>query len=207
MYASFKVDDDLVQGDVIQNVVITYIDSIAKPPIFNLEEDQDDAYQIEPNLTEPFNPTDKLSVMGSVAKCYSMIISQSCDVLSKDFICIARIYKLEDLDKEYNKKTSPKTKAEHIKTYYQTPGKQPALFLLQESINDNFPRSLASFVELHSIAKNPQNVDYLKQNRLLRINQEALQDLQFRLAFFFGRVATTNDYMLTEEERLLIAKK
>jgi len=204
MYSSFASNDDLSQGDIVENVLVTYIDSIAKPPIFKLE---DDVNLTEVELSQPFSLEDRLVTMGSAIKCKAMIISQSCDVLRKDFISIARIHSLEDLDKEYNKKTSPKAKAEHIKSYYQTPGKQPALFFLQDSKTHNFPKSLTSFIELHSIKNTPENQQYLKENRLLRINSEALQDLQFRIAFFFGRVATTSDYMLTEEERKLISKK
>ena len=47
----------------------------------------------------------------------------------------------------------------------------------------------------------------LIQRRILRLSDEALADLQFRLSAFFGRYATTEDYMLTHAERSLVRRR
>jgi len=46
-------------------------------------------------------------------------------------------------------------------------------------------------------------VSYLEENRILRLDGQAVQDLQFRLGYFFGRFAVEDDYMLTDQEKQL----
>ncbi len=144
------------------------------------------------------------TVLGQVIKSRVLIVSQSCDVLRRPYICVARIFPLEVYDSQYRGKTSPQKRAEHIQQQYQRAGVQPTAFYLQESSERDSPKSVASFLELHSLKNTPENVQYLKRNRLLRLNPEAVEDLQFRIGYFFGRFATTDDYMLTDEEKRLV---
>jgi hypothetical protein len=113
---------------------------------------------------------------------------------------------LIDADPQYAGKTADRTRAEHIQKNYQRAAAQPAWFYLKESGPPEFPKSVVSFLELHSIKMTDNNRDYLKQNRILRLTQEAVLDLQFRFSFYFGRFATTDNYMLTDQEIALIRR-
>ena len=199
MYASFEPEDDLAQGDIVGNVVLTYIPDISSPSLYdaNGEEAQID-------LSQPFDPQDELTVLGQVIKSHVLIVSQSCDILHRDFICVARILRLNVYDRNYKQMTDPEKKAKYIQKEYQRAGVRPTVFYLQESSEHGFPKSVASFLELHSIRTPPKNIQYLKRNRLLRLNSEAVEDLQFRIGYFFGRFATTDDYMLTDAEKRLV---
>ena len=197
MYAAFEQDTPLSQGDVINNVVLTYIPDISDPS-FVVGDDV-----VQRDLTQPFDSQEDLIVLGQAIKSPVLILTQSCDIDNREYICVARIFPLND--SAYNQINSPKKKAEHIRRHYQQAGVRPTIYYLREVPEQNFPKSLASFLELHTVRKTENNLSYLKQNRILRLNPEAVEDLQFRIGYFFGRFAATNDdYMLTDEERNLV---
>jgi hypothetical protein len=196
MYASFDPQDDLVQGDIVDHVVLTYLSDISKPSLYDVHGDE-----VDIDLSQPLDLQQDVKGLGQVVKSRVLILSQSCDVLRRPYLCVARIFSLEVYDSQYRAKTSPKKRAEHLQQQYQRVGVQPTAFYLQESLERGFLKSVASFLELHSIKNTPENVQYLKRNRLLRLNSEAVEDLQFRIGYFFGRFATTDDYMLTDEEK------
>jgi hypothetical protein len=195
MYREFDENASLDQGDIIKNIVLSYIPDISQPSLF---QDED---QVEIDLAQPL--PESLVILGSAAKSPMMVISQGCDIDHKEFITLARIHTLHDND--YNQMNNPTKKANHIKKNYQQPSIRPYLYYLQESDDIAFPKSFASFLELHTLPKTPNNLSYLIQNRILRLIDDAVGDLQYRIGYFFGRYAVSNDnYMLTPAERALI---
>lgn len=132
-----------------------------------------------------------------------IILSQSCDVLHRPFLSVARIFPLEAMDPGYARLNSPAKRTAHLYHQYQRAGVRPTVFYLREAPEAQFPKSLVSFLEIHTLRNDSETIAYLKQNRLLRLNAEAVADLQFRLGYFFGRFATEDDYMLTDEEKHL----
>ena len=263
MYIQFNSNDDLVQGDIIENVILSYIDNInilkyvapdgteidhplssPLPESFKITDDSLERLKNQevPNkvleklknlkeqeiigneevlniLLETIGETDTnkfktrilkesplpYAVLSSLIKTTVMIITQTCDLLRKPFITVACIYKLVDIDLQYERKKTPENKANHILNQYQKVSVQPGAFYLQES--SNFPKSVVSFMEIHTFPRTPPNIECLKQNRVLRLNPEALEDLQFRIGYFFGRFASPDNYMLTSDEKSLLLRQ
>jgi hypothetical protein len=195
MYLEFSPDDPLNQGDIIKDVVFSYTPDISDPELYGGEN------RLNLNLSEPF-PNAGVSVLGAAFKSPAMIVSQGCDIDYKKYICVARIVPFNDVN--YMQATTPQTKAEYIKSHYQKVGIRPHLYYLQEALEGQFPKSVVSFLEMHSIKKSANTMEYLMRNRILRLIPNAVGDLQFRLSFFFGRFAGTIDnYMLTDAEKQL----
>jgi hypothetical protein len=193
MYTRIGEHVDLCQGDIIGNVILGRIPNLANPQLFN-----SDGHPIIVGNT-PLPPD--VVVLATAEKSTVLVLSQCCDCLRKSHISVCRVIPLDVFDKSYSGK-SRKKKVEHIQESYQRAGARPDAFYLQED-PCGFPRSIAYFLETHSIPRE-MNAEYLVANRLLRLHQEALFDLQFRLAFCFGRFATTEDYMLTDDDKALI---
>jgi hypothetical protein len=197
MYAPFNQEDALNQGDIINNIVVTYLPLISEPSFYI------DGEEVIKDLAEPFDPNEELTVLGNALKSPAMILTQGCDIDYASHICVARIQPFDD--PEYDRRTNPQRRASFIKENYQKAGVRPTRYYLQESPDRHFPKSVVSFLELHTIRKTPENLEYLRRNRILRLSQEAVADLQFRIGHFFGRFAAlTDDYMLTAEERALV---
>jgi len=194
MYAPFENDSPLSQGDIIDNVVLTYLPEISNPA-FVLDGDF-----VERELAQPLD--DEMTVLVQAHKSPVLIVEPSCSIDNGDFISVARILPFTDQTFDGIPPTRPHKKAKHIRMNYQRVGVQPSLYYLQESPEQHFPKSVASFLELHTIRQSDQNLEYLIANRILRLTSEAVGDLQYRIGFFFGRYAvTTDDYMLTQAER------
>ncbi|WP_373514607.1 hypothetical protein [Persicitalea sp.] len=194
MYTRIGEHVDLCQGDIIGNVILSTVPDLANPQLYN-------------NVGEPIVVGNVplppgIGVMAAAEKSSVLVLSQCCDCLRKSHISVCRIIPLDVFDKSYSMK-SPKKKVEHIQESYQRAGARPDAFYLQEDPG-GFPRSVAYLLETYSIPR-AMNADYLVANRLLRLHQEALFDLQFRLAFCFGRFATTDDYMLTDDDKALVS--
>lgn len=197
MYDSFEQDAPLSQGDIINNVVFSYIPSIANPA-FIVGDDY-----VERDLTQPFDPTEDLLIVGQAIKAQVLVITPDCNIDYDRFICVARIFPLHDTN--YNQMSNLLRKAKYLKNNYQHTGVNPTTYYLQESPQHNFPKSLASFLEIHTIRRTDENLAYFLHNRILRLTKEAIGDLQYRIGYFFGRfTVNTENYMLTDEERRLI---
>lgn len=191
MYVDFQSNDRLNQGDIISNVVLSYIPKIANPSL--IVGDQ----VVQRSLSEPFDPAEDLLVLSQLEKAPIMILTQGCDIDNRNFISVARIFPFND--RTYSERPANR-RPKYLLENFQQVGVRPTVYYLQES--QNFPRSLVSFLEIHTIKKTAENLEYLQRNRILRLTSEAVEDLQFRLAFFFGRFAAlTDDYMLTAEEK------
>ncbi len=200
MYVAFARHDELNQGDIVKNVVFSYIADISDPAVY----DPQDEPISNDYLQQPYDGSAGLKVIAELKKATVLVISQGCDAIHRPYITVARIIALHHYDPDYEQVTNPERRAKRIFNEYQRVGIRPTVFYLRESREDDFPRSVASLVETHTIARTPNNVSYLKQNRFLRLDGNVVQDLQFRLSHFYGRYAAPDDYMLTDEERSLI---
>lgn len=195
MYQEIGDHVDLCQGDVIGNVILSRVPLLADPRLYNPD---GDAIQVPadgelPPGTAVVTPAEKGTVI---------ILTQCCDCLRKSFLTVCRVLPLEVFDESYNAKNA-KNRVVLIKNHYQKPAVQPDTFYLQDNDAVTFPKSVAHFPEQYNIPREA-NQEYLRANRILRLSQEAVLDLQFRLAFCFGRFATSDNYMLTEADKQLL---
>jgi hypothetical protein len=193
MYTRIGEHIDLCQGDIIGNVILSTIPDLANPELYDSEGDR----IVAGNAPLPSG----VAVMAAAEKSTVLVLSQCCDCLRKSHISVCRVIPLDVFDRAYSMK-SPKRKVEHIQEHYQRAGVRPDAFYLQEDPG-GFPKSIAYLLETYSIPREA-NAEYLVAHRLLRLRQEALFDLQFRLAFCFGRFATSEDYMLTDNDKAVI---
>ena len=191
---------DLSQGDIINNVVFGYV-SISDPPLYD-----ENGVSVPFDSRQPLTLADRRDVMVAAQKSRVVVLSQDCDCLSKPYIAIARLVELADFDASYanmagNPATTVKSKAKHIGNMYQRAGAKPDAFYLQENADADLPKSVIAFSQIHSIETTADNLEYLRRNRIAHMNQQTVFDLQFRLALYFGRFATDENYMLTEAEK------
>lgn len=197
MYEPFEQDSPLSQGDIINNVVFSYITNIEDPPLV-LGDDY-----VERDLAQPFDPAEELRVVSEILKSQVLVITPDCNIDNDRYITVARIFPFND--QSYSQMTNALRRAKHIKRNYQQTGVNPTVYYLREEPESNFPKSLASFLEIHTIRRTDINLAYFVRNRTLRLTKEAIGDLQYRIGYFFGRFTiNTENYMLTDEERRLI---
>lgn len=186
MYREIGDHVELCQGDIIANVILSRVPLLATPEFFN-----ENGERIQ--IATPDQLPDRTAVLTPAEKSNVLILSQCCDCLRRPFLVVCRIHPIEVFDDSYSAK-SAKNKVKLIKDSYQRPLVKPDTFYLQDS--GSFPKSVAYFLEQFSIPREA-NEQHLSENRLLRLSQEAVLDLQFRLAHCFGRFATEENYMLT----------
>ena len=185
-------DDSVRQGDVIKNFVFAYYSLVDEPHFFDGNGDElaidlnDDDFEIPAGA----------SLLGTPVKTFAIVISQTCDIEHREYICLARILPLAQRVRGF----SEKTPRNQVKTICRelAGGRQPALFYLQESPEHGLPKSLAHLCEIQTVRR--LDLGFLRANRVLRLGDEGLKDLQFRLANFSGRYAAREGYMLTPEE-------
>lgn len=111
MYAPFDLSSPLSQGDIVKDVVSSYIPDISDPA-FILGDNM-----VERDLTRPFDPNEVLEVLSQPFKSHVLIIHPSCNIDNDSFISVARIHPFQD--KNYDSSTDPLKKAQHIKKQYQ----------------------------------------------------------------------------------------
>jgi hypothetical protein len=192
MYTEIGEHVDLCQGDIIGNIVLSRIPNLAAPILYD-----NDGNLVALNLQNQL--PDGLTVLTPAEKASVIILSQCCDCLRKPYILTARLIPLADFDASYAAKGA-RRQTEHIQENYQRAGARPDVFYLQEHSEIGFPKSVAYLLELYSLPR-ALNEEYLRANRLLRLSQQAVFDLQFRFAFCFGRFATDEDYMLSDADK------
>jgi hypothetical protein len=194
MYREFGGQDDLEQGDIVDNILFTHIPNISDPRIHDNE-----GRRLEVNLADPL-PAERY-ILTPVEKSRAIVLSQACDCLSKPYICLGKIIPLLEFDPNYaalveSPRTTLRKQTEYINDLYQRAGAKPDAFYLRQEVD--FPKSVVSFLEVNIVPR--ANTDYLRESRILRLSEEGVLDLQFRIAFYFGRFATTQYYMLTDNE-------
>jgi hypothetical protein len=196
MYRDIGDHNDLCQGDVISNVLITGVPDLAHPELYDANGDR-----IEIAAGDPL--PQGIGILTVPQKSNVLILSQCCDCLRKPFLVVCRVTPIEDFDSGYSPKNA-KNRVKYIQENYQRAAVKPDTFYLQESDAVGFPKSIAYFLEQFNIPREI-NDQFLRDNRLLRLTQEAVLDLQFRYAFCFGRFATEEDYMLTAADKANLA--
>lgn len=196
MYQEIGDHVDLCQGDVIGNVILSRVPVIAEAVLYS---EDGDPIQVAVDANLPTGT----AVLTPAEKGTVLVLTQTCDCMRKSFLTVCRVSPIETFDGRYSARND-KNKILLIKDYYQKPAVQPDAFYLQDNAEAGFPKSVAHFPEQYNFPR-AANEEYLKANRILRLNQEALLDLQFRYAFCFGRFATEENYMLSAADKALIA--
>ena len=192
MYREIGDHVDLCQGDVIANVLLSRIPDLGNPQLYD---QNGDSIEVAAGDALP----EGIAVLTPVEKSSVLVLSQCCDCLRKPFLVVCRIVPIETFDNQYSAKNA-KNRVKWIQDNYQRPAAKPDTFYLQEADAVGFPKSIAYLLEQFNIPREA-NEQFLRDNRLLRLSQEAVLDLQFRYGFCFGRFATDEDYMLSPADK------
>src|SRR5882672_7865912 len=88
MYDPFENNSPLSQGDIINNVVLTYLPEISNPAFVF------DGDFVERDLGQPLD--DEMTVLVQAHKSPVLIVEPSCSIDNGDFISVARILPFTD---------------------------------------------------------------------------------------------------------------
>lgn len=133
-----------------------------------------------------------------------IVLNQSCDLSNRPRhgrpILIARVLPPGERNIKISPDRSVKNNVDAIKDV-ANPGKRPSKFYLpeHESADFNMPRSIADLLEVTSFP--PSNFSALSTLIRLRLSHVALQALQERLAYCFGRFGAPDHLYYNEKER------
>jgi len=137
---------------------------------------------------------------------WGMVLSQTCDIqldsktgFARRPILVARVRPIKALVAAFNDNSSKSARDSVDKL--ATAGKSPTLLYLPAHQNENvdFPRSGAYLLDVQRFYGD-ELFPLLKQVRL-RISDAALQALQERCAYCFGRFAAPDGLYYSEEEK------
>lgn len=205
MYAQIG-DQTLRQGDVLKGVVFPDVD-YSEPLQYAVTQAAADEVKVEEwcldTVTEAAVPGPALLQVGVG---YGMVVSQDCDILNpkRQYLSIARVWpiQLKVTDWEGRK---PEKRVKLIREELGNPGRCPNLFYLMENSVAGFPKSVAHLSMITSVSQ--EDRQHLLPRRVLRLNTEALKAFQLRLIYLFGRFASEDDFMLTDEEKALAPQR
>ncbi len=200
-YADLDKEKDsltLQQGDILDAVPFLGI-GLEKQTIVPIQGEE--RYE-EPDLSPPIVLPPGTRILADVQTGFGLVLNQSCD-LSIDPkrqkpILIARVVPGHERIKELAT-TDPKRIAASIRNL-ANPGKNPTIFYLPEFRKRSFmlPRSVADLLE---VVCYPQSSYPALRTRLrARLGPVALQALQERLAYCFGRFGAPDDLYFTPAE-------
>jgi len=170
-----------------------------------------DATIIPPNAQEPTTvdlteTTEELhpetQLLTSVGISRGMVLNQACDLSNHPGrgkpILIARVLPAQERVKDLDSDNTVKKRVGAIKTL-ANPGRSPSVFYLPEQQGDDFhmPRCVVDLLEARSFP--PSQFDALSALIRARLSQAALQSLQERLAYCFGRFGAPDELFYDEE--------
>jgi hypothetical protein len=205
MYAQID-DETLKQGDVLRGVAFPDVD-YAEPLKYVATQGTADEVTVEAwdldSVVEAAMPGPALV---QVDIGHGIVVSQDCDILnpSRQYLSIARVWPVHLKVSDWEKR-KPEKRVELIRKELGNPGRRPNLFYLMENPVAEFPKSVAHLSMITSVSQ--ETTRYLLSRRILRLNAEALKAFQLRLIYLFGRFASEDDYMLTDEEKALAPQR
>lgn len=183
----------LQQGDILRGI------PFARFSLSQARVRRSEGGWITRNLTEIDEPL--VAVQADIKIGYGLVLSQTCDLqadqrgAARKAILIARIAPLDELVAPSG--TSDKARKNDWKRLIN-PGTAPVLFPLLPEPTTQFARSAASLMEVQTVP--PSDLSVLNSLLHLRLSTEALQALQERCAYCFGRFAAPDDLYYTPEE-------
>ena len=155
------------------------------------------------NLTEITELQAETQLLTSVGISHGMVLNQSCDLSDQPGrgkpILIARVLPSEERVRDLQPESALKKRVGAIKAL-ANPGKSPSVFYLPEHEGADFhmPKCVVDLLEVTSFP--PSQFDPLSSLIRLRLSHAALQSLQERLAYCFGRFGAPDQLFFNEEE-------
>lgn len=187
MYIKVNEEEQLAQGDLFMNYPIL-LSRLSEAIVCSDEGDLTDQ-----NLTDlQYDDKDELDVIVAVERSPVMVISQSCDALRASNLTVLRILPITFISPCFKEK-NPTNKVKELKQLRDAQG----FFYLQE-IDNYLDKSIVSFDEMLNVRR--QELLAMRRFRNYRLNQQALQHLQDKLARYFSRYGFDDSYMFRKEE-------
>jgi len=140
-------------------------------------------------------------LVASFETSWGLVINQSCDLEPQkdEPLIVAQVVARQKLYPKY-KDENPKDIEEFIKNRFNNAGQAPARFYLPAFAKDDFifPRSIALLCRVQNFA--PVDRDTLLGLRKFSLSGDALDSLQEKLAYTFGRFASPSHLFYSQEE-------
>lgn len=196
-YASQPYDTELQQGDLLSGVPFTYFPVAEAVVTLSSNETQ------TRNLA--LNSKDVIFIAAKVEFGWGMVLSQTCDVQpdaatghARKPILMARVRPIKELIKNFKDGTLKETVG-NIKNL-ATAGKSPTVLYLpaHDKGTLSLPRSGVDMLDVQRFS--PQDLPHLRKLRQIRLQNAALQALQERCAYCFGRFGAPDNLYYSEAE-------
>jgi len=195
---------DLRQGDLLYPVAFARF-SLTEALVVSPDSPQPKTT----NLAKNFD-SDQTQLVVNADRSYGMVINQSCDLSVRSNrerpILVARVTPCSKRIKGWAEKTSDKSRAKSV-LELSNPGKHPAVFYLPEFVygGTRVEPSVVDLLDMTTFV--PKDIDALVQCRCIRLSAVALQALQERLAYCFGRFGAPDNFFLSETERAALGEE
>jgi len=190
--------DQLQQGDLLEGVPFLYT-----PPLENAQLVASDGKGRRGDLLRP--PPETTGVVARLIAGWGMLLSQTCDLQvdaesgrARKPILVARVQPIRELVRDFQDETVKKA-VKSVRNL-SNPGKAPTLFYLPACVQGGtrLPRSGANLLDVQRFA--PSDAPFLKALFRLRLTSTALQALQERCAYCFGRFAAPERLYFSDDE-------
>lgn len=187
----------LQQGDLLANVPFTYFS------ITDVEVTLLDGQSERRDLSQ--NPSNVSFLAASVKLAWGIVLSQTCDVqpdpttgFARKPLVVARVSPIKLLVRDFKDDTLKQ--AVNAVSNLATAGKAPTLFYPPAYRADDidFPKSGVNLLDVQRFE--PKDLPALTRLVKLRLGHSALQALQERCAYCFGRFAVPDDLFFSAEE-------
>lgn len=182
IYRSVSAHKEIRQGDIFHNLPFVRFD-LEDLNVISKEESVEQKSWRE--ITEERTP-----IIAELEKNFAIVITQDCDCLRNTYISLDIIRPLE------RNITSAKV---WMKTIIKINQKEPSKMYLPPDSNFNIPqRMIIDFSTTFHLLR--ENINSNKDLRICRLNNEALEHFQEKLANYFRRYASDEYYPLNLEE-------
>ncbi len=182
VYDSVSLEDNLRQGDIFWNLPYVYF-NLDELFVFYNESLFEETSWIDLKKEE-------VQILASAERTYAIILSQDCDCIREEFISL---FIVSDWDKAYT--SSKKWMLEIINLNRSSPSKM----YLPHDKNFNIEKKMhIDFCQIFQIKR--ENLENLKNLRICRLNEEAMEHFREKVAYYFHRYAFDEYYPLDKNE-------
>ena len=203
-YSAARSGNGLQQGDLLVNVPFTYF-SASDAQVFLA-----DGQGASRDLTQ--NNADVVGVAAKVEFAWGLALSQTCDLQADSLtgaarkpILVARVLPVKELIPSF-KEDTVKNAVSAVRTL-ATAGNAPTTFYLPAFSGEevSLPRCAANLLDVQRFPA--YDLPALTRLFRLRLESPALQSLQERCAYCFGRFAAPDDLFYSAEEQAEIVRQ
>jgi hypothetical protein len=193
----------LQQGDIIANVPFV---AVSAADLLIVNPTTGDSYRFDATATEG-GVAEGSAVLAGIELGYGMVLTQTCDITGAAGrlkpVLLARVQPTTAHTRTEVKNLTTYAAAKRasvIQSILANPGATPNMFYLPPVADGafNMPASYVNLLDSVTLAS--ADAVALRHVRRFRLSAEALQALQERLAYCFGRFAAPDQLFFTPEE-------